>query len=1251
VRQLKQHQVVDWLKRFCQQHWLPILLGIVATIAVLGISQQLQQAELLAGVQSFPLKVVRLGGLAGAWTLAFMVYLGQRSERYVRQAQKINQQLQAEINERRQIEIELRRSEASNHNLSDRLALAVQSAQIGIWDWDIINDCLIWNDQMHTLYGVTPSNFSGAYQAWASTLHPDDFDRTTTAIQQAIRGEGDYDPEFRVVHSDGSVRYIQAHAIVQRDPQGQARRMIGVNLDITNRKQTEIALQNSQARFAGILEIASDAIISVNSSQTITLFNQGAERIFGYRAEEILGQPLTILMPNRFAQSHPQSVQQYTKGEGSARQMSRRGVIFGRRKDGSEFPAEASISQLNLNGEITFTTFLRDITARQQAEVAMAHLAAIIESSEDAIISKSLTGIITSWNAGAEKIFGYTAAEIVGQPVTVLIPTNRTVEENHILQRICQGECIAPYDTQRRRKDGTLIDLSISTSPIKDTDGKIIGVSKIARDIRDRKRIEAERFSVEQALLKSEERLQLALEAAGDGLWDWDVQTGKVYLNAYYQKMLGYIPNELVMDGDVWEAMIHPDDKAWVLERLQNHFKDGSVQYSFDYRVRCKSGEWKWIADYGKVVARDSEGKPLRMLGTHKDISDRKQAETELKQQKEMLQTIVNHIPVMIALFTSEGRIEFVNPEFERVLGWSLEDWQQRDVLLECYPDPAYYQMVIEHMVAVNGKWKDFSTLTKSGQQIETSWTNVQLSNGRNLGIGQDISDRKQKEIALQQAMEAAEAANLAKSIFLANMSHELRTPLNVILGFTQVMAHDSSLTTNQKEDLETIRRSGDHLLSLINDVLDLSKIEAGHCILEGKGFDLISLLHTLRTMMTERAKVKHLQLTFDIAPEVPQFIISDEQKLRQILLNLLSNAIKFTNRGSITLRVTSQESNYKIYPAFSTPENGEPLQHSTVNPFQTLQFEVIDTGVGIDEKEQATIFDAFVQAEAGRKSVSGTGLGLTISRKLLDLMNGEMAVRSIPNLGSTFTFTIPICPTSGVNVPSAAQRRVVGLAPDQPQRRILVVDDQRENRLVLVRLLNQLGLEVREATNGQDAIQIWQDWQPDLTYMDIRMPGLDGYEATKQIRAMEHGQASIIIALTAQASQSDRDLALAAGCNDYISKPFQEETLFLKLKEYLGLEYLYAEPNSLPNSSSVPSSDEDASSSLLLDPAVFAQLSIDWLDALEDAAVCGNDRAIVELASQLPPEFTPLGSQLAQLAEKFQFEQIIQLMHHSSPS
>jgi PAS domain S-box-containing protein len=364
VRQLKQYQVVDWLKQFCQRHWLPILLGIVATIAVLGISQQLQQAELLAGVQSPLLKVVRFGGLAGAWTLACMVYLGQRSERYVRQAQKINQQLQAEINERRQIEIELRRSEAANHNLSDRLALAVQSAQIGIWDWDIINDCLIWNDQMHALYGVTPSNFSGAYQAWASALHPDDFDRTTTVIQQAIRGERDYDPEFRVVHPDGSVRHIQAHAIVQRDPQGQARRMIGVNLDITDRKQAELALQNSQARFAGILEIASDAIVSINTDQHITLFNKGAERIFGYKAEEVLGQPLAMLIPDRFAHAHPQSVNQYAQHESRTRQMSQRGTIFGQRKDGSEFPAEASISKLNLNGEITFTTFLRDITAR-----------------------------------------------------------------------------------------------------------------------------------------------------------------------------------------------------------------------------------------------------------------------------------------------------------------------------------------------------------------------------------------------------------------------------------------------------------------------------------------------------------------------------------------------------------------------------------------------------------------------------------------------------------------------------------------------------------------------------------------------------------------------------------------------------------------------------------------------------------------------------------------------------------------------
>lgn len=528
----------------------------------------------------------------------------------------------------------------------------------------------------------------------------------------------------------------------------------------------------------------------------------------------------------------------------------------------------------------------------------------------------------------------------------------------------------------------------------------------------------------------------------------------------------------------------------------------------------------------------------------------------------------------------------------------------------------------------------------------------------RMIGAYKDISDRKHKELALQQAMEAAEAANLAKSMFLANMSHELRTPLNVILGFTQVMAHDPSLTPSQREDLQTIRRSGDHLLSLINDVLDLSKIEAGHALLEETGFDLISLLHTLRSMMGERAQAKQLNLTFDIAPEVPQFVIADDQKLRQILLNLLSNAIKFTRQGSVTLRVRVLEERT------AERENGKVTPQPLLSPGQlTLQFEVADTGVGLTSKELDIIFDAFVQAEAGKQSVSGTGLGLTISRKLLELMGGTIAVQSIPDRGSTFTVTLPVYPTSSSESPlESYHRTVVGLVPGQPSHRVLVVDDQLENRHLMVRLLTLIGLEVREASNGQEAVSIWQEWHPALTWMDIRMPGLDGYEATRQIRALEQGSGrgrtqeheirpTVIIALTAQASHSDRTLALAAGCNDYISKPFREETVFLKLSEYLGLEYLYTEQTLLPNPVTLAPCRDIPEELSLLEPAIMAQLPSGWLEAVDDAALCGDDRAIAKLVARLDPELAPLGHYLTELADRFQFEQILSWVNNAASS
>ncbi len=993
-------------------------------------------------------------------------------------------------------------------------------------------------------------------------------------------------------------------------------------------------LEASEARLAGILALANDAIISVNLQQQITLFNKGAESIFGYTAAEVLGQPLSILMPNRYAHTHHHHVQHYADSQDGARPMAQRGMIWARRKDGSEFPAEASISKLELNGEVTFTTFLRDISEREKAKAALSHLAAIITFSGDAIISKSLDGVVTSWNRGAELILGYTAEEMVGQSITPIIPEHKRTEEAAILERVRQGESMQ-LETQRHRKDGHLVDLSITISPIRDQDGRVIGASKIARDISDRVAMEAARQQAEAALQdsestkhaiiqaipdllihmkvdgtylgficntefnvlpsaqfhpnmhiteilppdiataqlqaaqiaiasgtvqvleqslmvngipcyeevriaplradevlvmirdmsdrrqaelqlhSSEQRLQLALEASRDGLWDWDIATGHVYMSPRWVEMLGYPVGELSEHVDTWAHLIHPDDTGWVMQRLEAHLANPSVGYNFEYRMKTKQGNWLWIANYGKVVDYDPDGKPCRMIGLHRDISE-----------------------------------------------------------------------------------------------------------------------QKQKEAALQAAREASEAANQAKSIFLANMSHELRTPLNVILGFAQVMRNDPALTPSQGKDLDTIRRSGDHLLSLINDVLDLSKIEAGKLVIDNTPFDLWGMLHTLDTMMAERAKSKGISLEVAIAPDVPQFILADEQKIRQVLLNLLSNAVKFTHQGGVILRVCQL--------ADDRLDGGNPQRF-------TLEFTVIDTGVGIDPAEQEAIFDPFVQADSGRKTMTGTGLGLTISRKLLELMHGSITIQSVVNQGSTFTVVVPVQRSDRpVPAPAQSMAKVIGLAPGQPTWRILVVDDQLENQILVIRILADLGLEVRQASNGQEAVYCWQVWQPDLILMDLRMPGMDGYTATQQIRTLEQATThppTVIIALTAQAIQGDRDRALSAGCNDYISKPFATETLLFKLQEHIGVAYLYddtAAATTHPTTTSDPAADSAPS----YDHTLLAQLPPRWLHNLEDAALCLDDRLISQLIAELPAELAPLSRYISDLVDQFQFEQLITWIH-----
>jgi signal transduction histidine kinase/DNA-binding response OmpR family regulator len=480
----------------------------------------------------------------------------------------------------------------------------------------------------------------------------------------------------------------------------------------------------------------------------------------------------------------------------------------------------------------------------------------------------------------------------------------------------------------------------------------------------------------------------------------------------------------------------------------------------------------------------------------------------------------------------------------------------------------------------------------------------------------------EQRTAELKTAKQAAEAASQAKGEFLAKMSHELRTPLNAILGFTKLMHQDASITAEQKDNLKIIGRSGEHLLTLINDVLDMSKIEAGCSVLNKKKIDLYTLLNSIEEMFQFKAQSKGLQLKVERNAEVPRFVYSDEVKLRQILINLLSNAIKFTQEGYVTIRVQAIEEISKGSPAF-----------------KTVYFEVKDTGLGIAPHELAILFEPFVQTETGRKSEQGTGLGLAIAQNFVQLMGGELTVNSQLGKGSSFQFQVRLELAEDVASQQQITRRVIGLAPEQLKYRILVADDHLEHRRILKQMLTNVGFEVREAENGLDAITISRSWQPHLIWMDIRMPVVSGYEAIKQIKSHSTHQVTII-ALTA--STLEEDTILAAGGDDILRKPVREHAIWQKMAQHLGVRYRYQSPQRLTNQS-------NATQRSVLKTDSLNVMSPNWIAELHQAAAKLDAEELLQLIDQIPSEYNFLAQALQQKVKNFDFDQLIDLAQSSS--
>lgn len=803
-----------------------------------------------------------------------------------------------------------------------------------------------------------------------------------------------------------------------------------------------------------------------------------------------------------------------------------------------------------------------------------------------------------------------------------------------------------------------------------------------------------ERKQAESELRLVSERLQHLLSANPAVIFSCKIggNFDVTFVSENISLMMGYEPEEFV-DGSLdWHGLIHPEDQQNVLSQYQKLLEKEFISY--EYRERHKNGDYRWIYDAIKLV-KDPAGVPVECVGYAVDITDRKKAELALQQQLKREQ-LVNSIQERIrSSLNSEEVLQMAVEEVRLFLGTDRtviyrfnDDWSgfvavesvgdlELSILGIDIHDPCFGESytslytegrirAIDNIYAGDLTQCHVDLLTRLGIkanlvvpilegkklwglliahhcQSPRVWESSEIESLRQISVQlaiaiqqcmlfeqakSEIAERKLAEEALQKAVVTADAANKAKSEFLASMSHELRTPLNAILGFCQVMGRDSSLKVEHQQHLEIINRSGEHLLALINDILDMSKIEAGRTKLNESSFNLGRLIHNLENMLRLKAESKNLQLICELANDLPEFVTTDEGKLRQVLINLLGNALKFTEKGKVILRVLINHRNI--------------LNSSLSEQKISLLFEIEDTGPGISSQEMDTLFEVFGQTAVGLKSSQSTGLGLPISRKFVQLMGGDIRVVSTVGKGSIFSFDIFVkSPECREIINPEKKRMVISLAPNQRQYRILVVDDLPESRLVLVKLLSSVGFEVREACNGKEGIAVWENWQPDLIFMDMQMPVMNGYEATQYIKAHPQGKTTVVIALTASAFEEDRTHILSAGCDDFMRKPFQQNILFSKIQELLGSYYLYEETDVLNISKKAGISKAASQDSLAEE---LSKMSVEWVAKMWKAANECCDDKIFQLLEEMPIEFTSLSVVIREAAHNFLFDQIIEL-------
>lgn len=603
-------------------------------------------------------------------------------------------------------------------------------------------------------------------------------------------------------------------------------------------------------------------------------------------------------------------------------------------------------------------------------------------------------------------------------------------------------------------------------------------------------------------------------------------------------------------------------------------------------------------------------------IALNDELDEKKRTEKELRK----LNWVIEQSPVSVIITDPRGSITYVNPRFSEVTGYEINEVLGRNPrILNSGELPSEFYNNLWSTITAGGIWQgEFHNKKKNGELYWEAASISPISDEKGVitnyvSIKEDITGIKSIAEELRKAKEEAEKANNSKSIFLANMSHEIRTPMNAILGFSQLLMKDNEVSTKQRDYLESISRSGEHLISLINDILEMSKIDAGRVLLMPSVFDINTLVHDVERMLKERSLNKNLEFNIVLDEKLNRFILADENKIRQIFINLIGNAIKFTETGSIVWSMRSDES-----------ENGE----------LRLISDIEDTGPGIPGKDLLRLFKAFEQTETGIKA-GGTGLGLTISQRFAKMMGGEISVTSQVGKGSCFHVELDVISQSKINIKAnTIYPNVIGIKNVNEKNKILIVDDIKENRFWLSELLKSVGFQIREGSNGIEAITIFEEWSPDIILMDIRMPIMDGYEATKRIKGTEKGKLTPVIAITASVFEDEKNKITNSGISGYILKPFKEKELFEAIAKASNIKYLYD-----TNYSKITLCDEEE----LEDESIEA-LPSGLVEAMREAIINGDLDTLIVLIDEAALVIPVKCNVLRGLANNYQFEALLEV-------